>query len=378
MKNKKKIPKIYLIGASNFFLKTQKAASPTIMFKSSKYLYFKHFILLNYLWYTKKKIGINLYLYLFLSLHFKYFKLNNNKINLLLNNSFTYSPILNLGLKSRFLIKKNFSKNFFNYQMFYFIQWWKILEYFYIPKKFRFNRNFLLNKKCINNLIDLYTFVHIQINKFFSFLNIIFNKIFLVKINLSAIFISKILLNSFETLKFDKNLLDFNLSSFLKSNWNLWKYYYSYLWVLPNKYDSFWAFLNVSLFLTWSFLFQFNISPSGFDIWNLLLFNYIFFWYGDNPRTYGIEYYTTWGWWNFIYWLGSPYTSLKFGDFKDNFLLNFNTTKKENLKMKYYSYDHSTFFFWKSLYQVVLFNNYIYANKYIPDDKFLNPFRTKK
>lgn len=375
-KNELKFKKFYLKGASNFFIKTQKVASPTIFFKSSKYLYYKHFILLNYLWFKKKKIGINLYQFFFLLLHFRYF--NTKIVTSQLITFFNYIPIFNLGLNNRWLLKKDFSKSFFNYQMFYFHQWWKIFEYFYIPKKFWFNWKFLLNKKCINNLIDLYTYLHIQINKYFSFLNTIFNKIFLVKINLSAIFISKVLLNSFKMLKFDKNLIDFNLSNFLKSNWKLWKYYYSYLWILPNKYDSFWAFLNVSLFLTWSFLFQFNISPSGFDVWDLLLFNYIFFWYGDQPWTYDMEYFTTWGWWNFIYWLGSPYTSLKFGDFRNNFLLNVNSCKKEKLYMKYYSYNDDLFEFKKSLYQVVLFNNYIFANKYIPDGKFLNPFRTKK
>lgn len=340
--------------------KLQKYSNASL-FRSSNFNFYKHFLFLSYIVFTKKKCLKSCFYFIYL-LNYKYLKLANTdkKIQLILNN-----------LKKNTYITKVAIKSFFNtnltiYSLNKLSKQWKIIEYFFLPKKMWLNYIFLGKIIKLINLPSLLENILQKVKYSYFVVNFILNNFFSIKVNWSNFFYVDYLLLISNQHKKNPINLNFNLNFFLINNKSFWFNFHKFIRTIPDGYTSYWAFLNVSLFLTWSFLKQYNVPVSSLDFWLFKDINKIFFWSGDFDKRLRIEHYFVWNWWNFFYWLGIPYKKIYYENYTN--LLFYNTMFSLNIRNPKYYY-----FSMLNLKTFQLFNNYM-CNNY----KIINIKKYKK
>ena len=312
------------------------------LFLKSKYFVFKKYFLL--LWFKTYFLAQDFILLVY-PLFFIFFKLFNFKTNFYL--------FLNLKLWRSFIFFANLSLtffgNFYSYS-FFSIKWLlAINNFFLIPASLRFNLWFLLkNNEFLKNFIILFRCFFINFNQN-CFLLSIFSFILLptnVKF-LKELYLYRIVKVFFMKLKFLIESGDFFLLNlqFLK---NLkFKFCYNFFFFnnsskdykkIFNNYSSYQAFLNTSLYLTWSFLFSKSLTSSSLNILLLKNFNKIFYRVGDKKKSFFILEHLFWAKQSVLFWKGYPYFTFYPSTQRENFLLMsiFSTLETEDAKQFLY------------------------------------------
>lgn len=327
-------------------------------FKKTNYVYFKHYVYLNTFLNKFKYVDYYLIFFFFIKLRYFFFSFCKNTSNFSKNFCLNLKYFLNY---SKFL-KNNLYSSLYKYNLIFFYKWWKIYEYFYVPKKLWFNKIFLKKSIFLIDFKNLFIELFSTVDKNFYFFNLINSQLFNSKYDFKNLFFSKLLITSLEKCFKYPILLDYNLKIFLKKNIKFWKYFYLFLKWNSVDYNSYWSFLNVSIFFTWSFLFQYNIPNSGLNMLYLKSLNLMYFWYGEILWSHKLSHKFIWDWWNFIYWIGQPYRSLMLGSAKKQIFLPKLSYSYENDVQKSYFYKKI-----KNKNNIVMFNNFIFIN-----NKFIN------
>lgn len=320
------------------------------MFKKTKCLYFKHFVFLNFFLKNNENYKhIHVYIYFFNLLKNNYYKINNiQKLSKDFFRIFYFTLFL----------RKSYYFSSYKYNLIFFYKNWKVLKYYFLPKKLQFNKFFLWKFVCLIDFKNLIDNLFLTINKNYYFINLLYSQLFNNVIDYQSLFFGNFISTNITKCFIYPTLLDFNLSSFLKKNFLFWKFFFKFSKNLSFDYLSFWSFLNVSLFFTWSFLFQYNIPNSGFNFLYLKSLNSMYFWTGDIKWSFFFEWNLIWDWWNFIYWIGIPYRSLFLGSYKEWLFFSKNYNKVDVDKPNYH------FFSLRKKNFKNYFNNYIFSNTY--------------
>jgi hypothetical protein len=180
------------------------------------------------------------------------------------------------------------------------------------------NKNFLIN--FLINFSEIIYFLHkVQFSYFNKIVfQLIFNpnktllglKIFLDKIS-NYFFNLPLIIKNYEIFLIFKN----NLKSFLIRNLSNRNFLFDRFLV------SYRAFLNTNLYLTRSSLFLTNLSTNAFNFLLLKNFNKIFYWTGDINLAYPFTQKFIWSKQSLLFWQGTPYDTIWFGNHWSNFLL---------------------------------------------------------
>lgn len=239
------------------------------------------------------------------------------------------------------LNNSNFYKKKFKFQLIFFYKNWEIFDYYYIPTLLKFNNNFLNSKFFLKKIKTIFT----------EFYNFSFSKT-LHSTNICRKF-------STLSLAFKKNNLKIKylLDLIISFNWDdpyftIFKNFIlneENIKIFRNSYQSYWAFINTSLYLTWSFLNQLQITSSGLDIWMLQNFNTIFFWLGDIYSYPIIWEWFVWDFRNFLTVKSIPYTSTTWQINRNNFLLmpayDFDFDQTNNVANKFKIKKYNSWFY---------------------------------
>jgi hypothetical protein len=110
--------------------------------------------------------------------------------------------------------------------------------------------------------------------------------------------------------------------------------------ILFKKYDSYWAFLNTSIYLVRSFFLLNCLNTTSFNFLLLWNFNWIFFWIGNPCKIFSFEEIFFWSRQSFLFWNYLPYTAYNY-QLKDFFLQPDHKVLFENSKFLYLTQNHN-------------------------------------
>ena len=188
------------------FTKTNKCLQLTQLFTKSKSFYFKHFIYLNY--FFEKNTNLQFYI-----LFYFFNNLKNQLFNI--NDTFLSRNFFFLLLYFKNFLNKSLYISLYRYNLRLFYKKWKILKYFFLPKKLQFNKFFLKKFIFLIDVQDFISNVFLNINKNYYFLNLLYSQLFESKFSNEIINIGNLILENIYNFFSYPVLSDFNLSVFL-------------------------------------------------------------------------------------------------------------------------------------------------------------------
>lgn len=302
--------------------------SRTALFKNTNFMFFKHFIFLNFVYKNRYDSIIN-YFYLNSMLKYNYFNIEKFLY-------FFYDK--NLVIKTINKLNNVYSFNFYLYiyHLNNFYKKWKIIEFYFLPNKLWLNKNFLLKSLNFVNFITLKKNLFWLVKNSFFLTNFFLLEVFKINLDWSDFFYIDSYCLFIENFLKNSGNDDYNFKLFLSKNKSFWFNFYKFIKTIPNGYTSYRSFLNVSFFLTRSMLRQYNIPNSGLNFLILKNLNMLFFWAGDLTKDLKLEQYFVWNWWNFIYRLGIPYKTIYYENFRNCLFYNTMFWPKKTIKGSYY------------------------------------------
>ena len=228
----------------------------------------------------------------------------------------------------------NFSKtelNFYlallKYESLFFFKTWNYYEFFFISDLLKFNYNYLSSPFIIKNFIKFYNSLLKNLSLQLNFLNSLLNsskKVFLK----DFVFIFNHIGNSLNELVFlDSDKQFFWSNIFFKKNIDLDKIFFSFYKndfykknSIKSNYSSFRALINVSLYMSWSFLNLQNIPAKSIDFRLLTYLNIFLFWINDLNWSNTLPEFFIWNIWNPLYRWGKSYSSIQRYQSRNNFI----------------------------------------------------------
>lgn len=300
-----------------------------LLFKKNWFIYFKHLITWLLLWnllstfYLTSNYTTNIYYLLYLLTNKRYLINVTQKPLLRQRNIFCMfskhgfrKHTKNIIHISDYLINwiGNISSSILSFNQIPFFSFWWAFEYHSLPINFRFSKTYLSSRYFLLNFLELHMTSIFKIKKSIACMeNFMINYNFPFTPSAFSQYFNYFL-NDILNLLENPNYHYFNLDYFWKYNKKL---DCKLLQIEQNfirkgkftSYNSFWAFLNVSIFLTWSFIFQYNLPTLSLDIWCLANFNLFFYWEGIPLNDLFLKKLIYWSWRNIFHRLGFPYSS---------------------------------------------------------------------